>query len=305
MTRGSDMRTMVMMLVVVVGWGLARAGDETFERTVAADPHGTVEITNISGRIEVSAWDNPQVQVHAEHAPAGQGNITVDSDHDRVTIKVLVPGASFGRGGTQLFVKVPRESGLEVSAVSADVSTRDVQGPQQLKVVSGEIKADAFQKDVEAKSFSGDVIIQARNPGAHLRLSSISGEIKVEHGAADLEATNVSGDVLLHLDSMHNLRVHTTSSDVVVEGKLLHGGSIDADTVSGEMKLRVIPDKGFDYDISTFSGDIDNCMGAKAESVHRYGPGSRLHGSVGPEGSNDAQIRVKSMSGSVRLCDKP
>ncbi len=296
------MRTLMMLLLSVCGMELAWASD-TIERTVAADPHGTVEISNISGRIEVSAWDTPQVQVRAAHADPS--SLTVENDQGRVTVKVNIPmGISFGgHSETDLYVKVPRESELEVNGVSSDVVVTDVQGPLHLKTVSGSIKTDAFQRDVEAKAFSGQVTVNARAPGAHLHLTNISGGIKVDHGAGDLEATSVSGDVILHLDSMKNLRIHTTSSDVAIEGKLLRGGNIEADTVSGGMKVRVVPDTGFDYDISTFSGDIDNCMGIKAEHASRYGPGSRLRGTVG-QSSDDTQVRLKSMSGDIDLCDK-
>src|SRR5579871_1600593 len=114
--RGFEMRTLTMLLVSVCGAGLAWASDDTFERTVAADPHGSVEISNVSGKIEVSAWDNPQVQVRAEHS-GGPDNIRVESDHGHVSIRVMIPGASSGWHGTDtdLQVKVPRESELDAS----------------------------------------------------------------------------------------------------------------------------------------------------------------------------------------------
>ena len=57
---------------------------------------------------------------------------------------------------------------------------------------------------------------------------------------------------------------------------------------------------GFEYEASTFSGDIENCFGQNAENTSRHGPGQPADGTVG-EGK--ARVRVKSMSGDVTLCD--
>jgi hypothetical protein len=40
-----------------------------------------------------------------------------------------------------------------------------------------------------------------------------------------------------------------------------------------------------------------------AERVSRYGPGMRLSGVQGKEGSGESRVRVKSMNGDVDLCD--
>jgi len=54
-----------------------------------------------------------------------------------------------------------------------------------------------------------------------------------------------------------------------------------------------------DYEVSTFSGDITNCMGKEAERVSKYGPGRRLNGTRGAPGSDEAKVRLKTMSGDV------
>jgi len=287
--------------------GLAHGMDSNFERRVAADLHGVVEISNVAGSVEVQAWDNPEVEVRAE-VGAGVDRIDTTSDHGRISVKVIVPNHSFRSISTTLHVRVPRDSELDISGVSADVTTSDVEGALQLKTVSGGVKADVFQKNTEIKTVSGDVVLRGRGKeagAAGIHVSTISGSIRIDRAGGDVEATTVSGDMTVRLDHpARNVRVRTTSGDVGFEGKLTKGAYMDAESVSGDLTVRATPEGPLDYEVSTFSGDIKNCMGGEVERVSKYGPGRRLNGTRGTPGAEEAKVRLKTMSGDVELCDK-
>jgi DUF4097 and DUF4098 domain-containing protein YvlB len=293
----------ITVLLVASAAGAARADESSFEKKVAADPHGTVEISNVAGKVTVSGWDASEVEVRGKLG-AGAQRIDVQSDHGRTGIKVVYPSSSFNGGGTDLDVHVPRGSELDVTAISSDVRATDVSGPLHLKTVSGGIYAEIFQSDIEAKTVSGDVTLRGRGSGgSQLRVQTISGSIKVEHGSGDLEATTVSGDLTLDLNPTHNVRIHSTSGEATLNGKLLKGGSVEAETLSGDLKIHTVPEGAVAYEVNSFSGEITNCMGMAAERVSRYGPGMRLSGVQGKEGSGESRVRVKSMNGDVDLCD--
>ncbi len=65
--------------------------------------------------------------------------------------------------------------------------------------------------------------------------------------------------------------------------------------------MRASAENGFDFVISSFSGDIENCFNLEAEKTSRYGPGQRLSGKRGEGG---AKIRMQTMSGEIDLCDR-
>jgi DUF4097 and DUF4098 domain-containing protein YvlB len=285
--------------------GLAHGADNNFQKTVPADPHGVVEINNIAGRIDVSAWDNPEVDVRAEMG-GGVDRIEVTGDPNRVSVKVIVPNHTFRSGSTELHVRVPRQSELDVSAVSADVASSDVEGRLQIKTVSGNVKADVFDKTTEIKTVSGDLSLRGRTKGvgAGIRVSSISGNIRIDRASGDLDATSVSGDLTVRLEPTHNVRVHTTSGDLGFEGRFPKGGYLEAETVSGDLTVHAATDEGMDYEVNTFSGDIHNCLGVESERVSKYGPGRRLIGTKGRSGSDNTRVRLKTMSGDVDLCDR-
>ena len=276
------------------------AGSDS-DQTVNADPHGTVEVSNFSGKINVTGWDQPKVSVHA-NLSGGINNVDVRGDHGRTTITVRMEGMHWGGGGNaDLEIKIPKGSELDVSSVSADVTSHGVLGTQRLKTVSGSIKADISGADIEAKTVSGDVFLHGDGKPGSLHVTSISGGIHLEHGAGDLEATTVSGDLNVHLDPGRSVRMRTTSGRMSLQGKLSKDADVDIQTTSGEVKVHAASEGGYDYEVSTFSGSIHNCFNVEAEKTSRYGPGEQLNGTRGKGGGH---IRLKTFSGSVELCDK-
>jgi DUF4097 and DUF4098 domain-containing protein YvlB len=297
------MRMPILLATVVAALAAGtavRASDHNTDQQVNADPRGIVEVSNFSGRIDVSGWDQPQVSVHASMS-SDVNNVDVRSDHGRTTVTVRMHGMSFGGGEADLNIKIPKGSELDVTSVSADINSKGIVGAQRLKTVSGSIRADISQSDVEAKTVSGSVALHGDGKPASLHVTSISGGIRVEHGAGDLEATTVSGDLDVQLDPGRSVRVRTTSGRMNIQGKLSKDADVDAQTVSGDVKLHAAPEGGYDYELSTFSGDIRNCFNLEPEKTSRYAPGERLSGS---RGSGGAHVRVKTMSGLIDMCDK-
>ena len=208
------------------------SSDRTFERVVAAQPHGVVDISNVAGSIEVSGWDRQEVSVRAE-LETGVEHVDVSSDGGRTTIKVVLPHSA-SHGEAELHVQIPKDSELDVSAVSADIKVSGVLGVQRLNAVSGDVTAEIAGSDVDAKTVSGEVRLKGHGQAARLHVSSVSGDLRLEHGAGDLEAGTVSGTMVVSLDSARSVRTRSTSGDLRFEGKLTHGATFDASTVSGD-----------------------------------------------------------------------
>ena len=170
-------------------------------------------------------------------------------------------------------------------------------GAQRLKTVSGDIRADLGGPTVRGQDGERrHAPARQLEGGGHARGDG-ERDVVLDRGAGDIEATTVSGDLRLEIDPARGVRMRTTSGDLSFAGTLEPAATLEAETVSGDartarcarkIRLRV---RG-----ASFSGDIENCFGKKAEKTSRHGPGSRLMASVG-EGK--ARVRVKSMSGDV------
>jgi DUF4097 and DUF4098 domain-containing protein YvlB len=291
------------LISLLVAASLCSTAPAWADTTVDADPHGIVEISNVSGRIDVSGWDQPQVSVRSNLSKDSK-DLTVEGGHGRTSIHVSKRGFFGGSFDDDviLTIKVPKGSEVDASGVSADITSKGVFGNQRLKAVSGSIRAEIGKADVEAKTISGDIQLRGIDKPTTLHLSSISGAIMVDNAAGDLEATTTSGDLRAELDPARSVRARTTSGRMEVRGKLTKDAEVDVQTVSGDVGFHTALEGGLEYEANSFSGDIHNCFGAQAQKTSQYGPGTRLTGTRGGEGG--ARMRVKTMSGEIELCDK-
>ena len=290
MRNGSGLAGSVLMLL-----GATAAYAAAFDRQVPAQPRGVVEISNFSGNIEVSGWDRSEVSVHAELGGGIEG-VEVSSESGHTSIKARQPG----HGEARLQVKIPKDSELNVSAVSADVSTSGVLGVQRLSTISGKITTEIAAADVELKAVSGSVQVKGHGQPARLRASTVSGDVHLEHGAGDIEVGTVNGALIASLDAARSVHARTTSGGVRLEGTLARGATLEASSISGSLTVRTAADGGFAYEVSSFSGNISDCFNASPEHT-QYGPGSRLNGT---RGDGAGHVRLRTMSGNVELCDR-
>jgi DUF4097 and DUF4098 domain-containing protein YvlB len=278
----------------------AFANDSSVERKVAADANGEVVISNVSGSIEVRGWDRNEVQVTG-HLGEGVERLDVETSGGRTVVKVVLPRGNSHDGDADIEVSVPRNSDVEVSAVSADVSSRGVLGTQRLKSVSGEITADIAGDESEVRSVSGDVTVRGNGKPMRLRVSSVSGSLDLTNAAGSLDVVTVSGDARVQMEETSDVRGRTTSGNLEVRGKLSRDGRVDVEGVSGDIILRLSAPGGMSTEIESFSGDIEGCLADNVERVSKYGPGKRLNIRTVESG---ARVRAKTLSGDIDICNR-
>jgi DUF4097 and DUF4098 domain-containing protein YvlB len=278
----------------------AMAESDSIERKIAAGAAGEVVISNVSGQIDVRGWDRNEVQVTG-HLGRGVERLDLETSGGRTVVKVVLPRGNSHDGDADIEVSVPKGSSVEVSAVSADVSSRGVLGTQRLKSVSGEVTADIAGDESEVRSVSGDVTVRGTGKPLSLRVSSVSGSLDVTNISGKLDVVTVSGDARVQVGEASDLRGRTTSGSLEVSGKLTRDGRVDVEGVSGDITLRVSAAGGISTEIESFSGDINGCLAENVERVSKYGPGVRLNTRTVEAG---ARVRAKTLSGDIEICDR-
>jgi DUF4097 and DUF4098 domain-containing protein YvlB len=300
---------LIMLVAGALAATAASADERSVERQVTADVNGEVSIDNVAGSIIVSAWDRPQVAVHAElGADALQLSVSSEPGHTHVRIDGYTdhPGnlvhlfAEVG-GEAQLRVQVPRGSQLTVTGVSADIRSTGVAGAQHLQAVSGKIEADVFAAPVEVRTVNGDIRLLGDGHAGQINAASVSGSVHLGQGAGDVQARSISGNLQLAINPAGTVQLRTTSGNIRIDGALAPKAHLDMNTVSGHIDLQTAAPGGLTYDVNSFSGDIGDCFGQQAEHISRYGPGSRL---AGTRGDGTASLRIRTLSGDVSLCDR-
>ncbi len=295
------MRILIKLSAVLLALSaapLAIAADKTFDKEVAAEERGVVEVSNTSGVVEISGWDRHEVSVHGD-LDEGVERVDVTSQPGRTLIKVVLPEHLHRGGEARLHIKVPKDSELHLTTVSADATVGGVNGAQRLNAVSGDVTTEIAAGNLELKTVSGDVKIKGHGQPAQLRVTTVSGDVHLEHGAGDLETTTVSGTLVVSLDTARSVHARTTSGDMHFDARMTRGASFEASTVSGDLSVRASAEGGYAYEVSTFSGDISDCFGGQKAEKGIVG-----HSMSGSRGEGAGHMRLKTMSGDVQLCDR-
>jgi len=276
-----------------------RAGTPISERA-AADPAGSVEVSNVAGTVRVTGWDRNEVEVTGK---LGKGNEKLEfAVADKVTrIKVIMPGKSYDVEETDLVIHVPAASRLSVNTVSADIEVQGLLGAQRLQSVSADIRTAAAGEDVECKSVSGDIAVNGSFKKGLLTITTVSGDATALRVAGEVNANTVSGDITLGLGETNRSRVRSTSGDLTMAALLAADGKLDAESISGDVRLELVGAVDAEFDLSSFNGEIRNCFGPKAVSTSEYAPGKELRFR---EGQGTALVRIKTMNGDISVCRK-
>jgi DUF4097 and DUF4098 domain-containing protein YvlB len=272
--------------------------DEQVNKTIDAASDGRVKIYNTSGSIEVSGWDRNKIEVTGTLGDSVE-ELIFERDGDEVLIRVEVPNRHWGDIDADLTIRVPENSSIDVTGVSADIEVDDVLGEQQLESVSGDIEADGVADDVEAASVSGDIEIKGDAKGSNYEAATVSGDVYIVGVSGRVDAESVSGDVDIEGGRYNDAHFETVNGDINFAAALVNGGDLSVESVNGTVDLDFTEDISARIDIETFNGSIRNCFGPKPERTSKYSPGLELRFEVG---DGDSSIDVETLNGSVSIC---
>lgn len=275
--------------------------DRTFE--TPNPPELAVEIG--SGRVEILAGEtNGRTLVTV----TGKGSDEATIEQQGNTIAVVGPrvrhGFSFSFGSNHLTVRIsaPRGSGLSTKLGSADLvatgaigdcSLRSGSGDTQLEDV-GALEATSGSGDLQVGAVAGDATL--RSGSGEVRLRSVSGAVQVVTGSGDaligsaaapVGAKSGSGDVRIE-QSHRGAQITTASGDVTVDR--LSGGTLEARTASGDIRVGVSAGLPAWTDIHTVTGDVNSELAALGQP---------------DEGAPFVELRLRAVSGDITVGHLP
>ena len=273
---------------------------EEVDKRLDAAADGHVNISNISGEITVKGWSRNQVEVTGSLGRNVE-KLVFERDGDEITIKVKVPRRSSRGIESDLHIKVPQNSSIDVGTVSADIDVRDVTGDQGLHTVSGDVATESTGADMEAESVSGDVEIVGDNADGEIEASTVSGDVTLFHVAGEISAESVSGDIIVNEGSFTRVEAGTVSGVIIFRAGLRDGGKLGMETINGDIDVEFSGDVSAKFEVDTFNGQIRNCFGPKAVKTSKYLHSVEL---VFTEGSGDGRVEISTMNGDVSICKK-
>ncbi len=253
------LRAALIACALIALTGTARAGREIRE-TRPATPDGTVAIELIAGSLAIEGWTRREVSVEGTLGRGTRG-LRFEASDRRVEIRVEI-GDREDVEGSDLIIRIPAGSRLEVQAIGADVEGSGLDGEIRIETVAGDIGLEGGRsKALSLETISGDITVLTSARLREGRFKSVVGDIEVE----------------LDLD---------------------RGARLDLEAISGDISLALPGRVSADFEVSTFSGSIASDLGGQVRRRADHAPGRELRFATG---GGDARVRIESLSGDVEI----
>jgi len=270
------------------------AGEDIDESKVV-DPTGTVTIRNARGDLEIQGWERSEVRIEGEVDDLAkavrfevEGKITV------IDVKLPTKNVNWG-DGSDLNIRVPHTSGLQIDGVSVDVEVEDVAGAIVIRTVSGDVEVSEIADHTQIKTVSGDVRV---NDGTgRLSVVTTSGDVDLEVDSSDVFVDTMAGDVDLELGSFEKLTAESVKGSLKLTGQLERAGSIHAKTVSADIELELIAPVNAQIQAMAVNGDISNDL--TDDRPKRVHAAQTVLETISGDGS--ARITLNSINGAIEI----
>jgi len=248
-----DVKSTILALALFGGAPAALAQTRVDERR-PADSVGTVEIENAAGSIKVIGWSKDEVQVTGTLGARAAG-LDFVSRPQRTRIQVEVEGNPH-RVSSDLEIRVPAGSRVQIQSYSGAIDVRDVNGRIKAESVSGSITIAGKAYEVEAESVSGAISISG--PAKRVRAGSTNASVTIHGASGVIEAETTNGSLEVTGGDFQEARLETVNGAIRFDGGLLVGASLDVESVNGSIELRLPANVGADFTISSYGGAIDS-----------------------------------------------
>lgn len=264
------------------------------DQTVSMAADGLVQVENLAGNVEFTAWDRDEAQVRGKAGDSVE-EVIIRETSGGVMVKIRNRKNQRDMDGTDLYLRIPAGASIEAEGVSSDFTVRGNEGASiNISTVSGDVEVEADAERVDLNSVSGEV--ELSGSANRVTAESVSGDVTLYGVAGEVRASTVSGDLSLEGDNLSRGQFETVSGDMVLSVALADDGRLSCDAMSGDVQLRLPANQQATFKAQSYSGGIRSDFG-KVMSVSR-GPGSMLDEQVG---DNSARIRVETFSGDITI----
>jgi DUF4097 and DUF4098 domain-containing protein YvlB len=239
--------------------------------------------------------------------------VDINNFNGRVEVRTVYPRrGQFGNNisaSVDYVIAVPPTTTVTLKSISGDISVTNVKGEVRVETVSGDVNVTGTPNVAIAKTISGDVTARDVSTETSLLLSTVSGTV-IATGvkARSLEAGSVSGDVRLVGSEIERLDAKSLSGNIEFDAPLSKGGRYEFVSHSGNVRVVVSGNTGFELDADTFSGNVRSDLPVTLRSMGRQesgqGRGRGNRAIRGSYGDASAYLSVRSHSGSVVISKK-
>jgi hypothetical protein len=257
----------------------------------------SVRIVGAFAELHIRGWNKDSVAI--------TGTIPADARFDGGFLPPATaasPGAKFyletasGTPSGKLELRVPAAARVWAKSGSATIDVEGVTGSLDLNIIGGAVHVNGNPHDLTVESMDGTVTVDG-SP-SWLRLKTATGDIVVAGGSDDAGLTTVSGAIRVASGVFERARLQSITGAIDFGSDLAPHGSLDVDTHSGAIDIRMPRKTPADYDVATISGSIENALTSRAAIPGREGRGQEIGFTTGLSG---ARVYIRSFKGNIRL----
>ncbi|HEX4947666.1 MAG TPA: DUF4097 family beta strand repeat-containing protein, partial [Blastocatellia bacterium] len=216
------LRTQCCAIALLILAAIAVNAQDELHQTYPLSANGTVSLSNVSGPVRITSWNENRVQVDA----VKRGNredfalveFRVTDSPERLQIETISQRTNW-RGNRNVWVeydlKVPRSAVLNpITTTSGNITINDAGSRVVARSTSGDVTLRGINGDTKVSVTSGN--ISAERMGGALAITSTSGDLHINEVSANLTATTTSGNITA-IDLRADVSVAATSGDIRVE----------------------------------------------------------------------------------------
>jgi hypothetical protein len=282
---GSAVCSQVSGAILIALFVASSAGAQArrFERHFTVQGKPVITVQNATGRIQVKAWDKQEVLIAGEKAST---SVAVDTEQvgNRIEVatRVISSNANPDALRADYDISVPVESELQVRSDSGNVTVDSVHGDMSFDTVA----ADLALQDVEG----------------YLVVKSIGGSTVCLRCAGRFDATSISGNFQLLQPTMDNVRVQTSSGNILFDGGFMNRGIYVLKNYSGTIEVRFSSSDSFDVRATSLYGNVVNQAPVVPDRHNMPAPRSSLAKSLfGTMNDGRAKVELSSFNGTIKI----
>ena len=222
---------------------------ENVSKTAALPPGGTLRVNNFSGRVTITGTDRTDAAIEAVRRGTRERldriKLDIHTEGSTLVINANQHDQSWwsrhnGVVETDLDIKVPRHTNLDVDVFSAAVNVAGVEGTHKLHGFSSRVRLESVAGPIRVHTFSGSVDVGAKAWAADqvIDVDTFSGNVALhlpETARGTVTFDSFSGR--LNSDIPLTLRSTRRRSVRAELGSGPSGGTLHLKTFSGSVKI--------------------------------------------------------------------
>jgi hypothetical protein len=248
------MKLIMRFVCLLAAATLLSASDvKEFHQTVPLDPAGHFALDTYKGSIRITAWDQPQVEIHARIVPDTFGwftgsvddvDIRVDHSPGDVRVKSDYHHRQFMEGNlpnVEYTIHVPRRATLSIKDYKSDSDVAGVEGAVDFETYKGAARLNGLRGALHLNTYKGDVHATFASFTAASRVDTYKGEIDLSLPRSS--GFNLSTKLERHatLDTDFAQTIRSTSHVRGYNGSVNGGGpELHVNSFKGGIRLRSV-----------------------------------------------------------------